>query len=163
MPQLAKTSREAEFMAALGARLRDLRETAGLRQGDIAACANAAGLSWGRSSVASLERGTRGLSAFEWLALPAIYRCDADALLVGVDARPAAALPRPTELDRRAAVLLAATPERVVEAAVALWGRSFSAERDARCSRSGADRSTFAARGHVTRSLLDQLTAALAP
>jgi hypothetical protein len=55
----------------------------------------------------------------------------------------------------------------VAEASSRLWGRTFTAERDARASaRAGAHaslRTVRAVRGHVTRSLLGELRAALCP
>ncbi|MFE2360157.1 helix-turn-helix domain-containing protein [Streptomyces virginiae] len=63
----------AEPIAKLvGRRVRELRENAGLRQADIAQAATFLGLKWGRSSVASLEAGTRKLSAEELILMPLV-------------------------------------------------------------------------------------------
>ena len=56
---------EADFMRALSARLRNLREDAGLRQDDISRKAKSLGLAWGRSSVAALEAGLGGVRAWD--------------------------------------------------------------------------------------------------
>lgn len=149
---------EADFMRALSARLRDLREDAGLRQDDISRKAKGLGLAWGRSSVAALEAGARNLSAFEWLLLPSIYGCTPDDLLNGASIQGAATDAGPDETDRKVALRLGVSAKQVQAQAVALWGRSLAAERDARAG-VGGDRSSQAARGHVTRALIAELSA----
>ena len=56
--------------AAVGRRLRELREEAGRSQNELANSARRAGIDWTRASVASLESGRRGLSADEFVLLP---------------------------------------------------------------------------------------------
>lgn len=58
----------------VGQRLRTFREQKQLRQEDVANAARSVGLPWGRSSVASLERGNREISVEELLLLPLIIR-----------------------------------------------------------------------------------------
>lgn len=48
------------------------REEKGLRQDDLASAAQEAGLAWSRSSIASLEAGSRGLSVEELAVLPIV-------------------------------------------------------------------------------------------
>ena len=57
--------------AVVGARLREWREAAGLRQDTVAAAARRdLGLPWTRATVAAIEIGRRDLSLAEFLALP---------------------------------------------------------------------------------------------
>lgn len=56
----------------IGERVRKAREAAGRRQQDIARAANILGFDWTRSSVASLEAGTRKLSPEELARLPIV-------------------------------------------------------------------------------------------
>lgn len=58
----------------IGDRLRLFREAKQLRQDDVAQAAKELGLSWGRSSIASLEAGARNLSVEELVALPVIIK-----------------------------------------------------------------------------------------
>lgn len=60
--------------AIIGERLRLFRDAQGLRQEDVAEAAREYGFGWGRSSVASLEAGTRDLSVAELLMLPSVMR-----------------------------------------------------------------------------------------
>lgn len=52
--------------------MRSIRDTHGVTAEDVAAHARAHGLSWQRSTVASIEIGRRGLSVEEFVLLPAI-------------------------------------------------------------------------------------------
>ncbi len=52
--------------------MRSIRDTHGVTAEDVAAQARAHGLSWQRSTVASIEIGRRGLSVEEFVLLPAI-------------------------------------------------------------------------------------------
>src|SRR5262245_8352682 len=57
----------------IGTRLRTLRETANLRQEQIAASARKVGFhSWARGTVAMIESGRRRLTLEEFLLIPAI-------------------------------------------------------------------------------------------
>jgi transcriptional regulator with XRE-family HTH domain len=56
--------------AAVGRRIRKLREEAGRSQDELADAARRAGIDWTRASVASLETGRRGLDAEEFMLLP---------------------------------------------------------------------------------------------
>ncbi|MEV0884715.1 helix-turn-helix domain-containing protein [Streptomyces microflavus] len=236
----------------VGERLRRAREESGLRQSDLAEAAQRFGLKWGRSSVASLEAGTRNLSIEELALMPFVMasaglvtteliqdddkvhltelqfawgydfrrlflahaeRMDlkhgevvredrslsrfpeeilqkketqrlADPLErissaratlnqlfkadVGVRVWPklgrlkAAQLYREpwTELDKKIADRIGATPSQVVLMAHALYGRSASEERDGRSEEraSGRDRRTLqSVRGHVARDLVREL------
>lgn len=64
----------AEATAAIGRRLKALREAAGVRQEDVSTAARACGLSWGRSTVAMLEAGNRRLDWYEFLLLPVVLQ-----------------------------------------------------------------------------------------
>ncbi|MCP9209315.1 helix-turn-helix domain-containing protein [Streptomyces sp. NEAU-Y11] len=67
---MTKDDKQRPLAVTLGERLRQFREDRGLRQADVASAAAAWGLKWGRSSIASLEAGTRNLSVEELLLLP---------------------------------------------------------------------------------------------
>ena len=58
------------FSAAVGRRVRKLREEAGRSQDELAVAGRRVGLMWTRGSVASLETGRRGLGAEEFMLLP---------------------------------------------------------------------------------------------
>src|SRR5262245_11868311 len=60
--------------AVLGSAVRRLREAEGLRQDDLARCANELGLAWPRSKIAALERGDKAVSAEELVLLVLILR-----------------------------------------------------------------------------------------
>jgi transcriptional regulator with XRE-family HTH domain len=57
---------------AVGRRLREIRETHGWVQEDVARAARGAGLDWSRATVAAIETGRRDLSAAELVYLPAV-------------------------------------------------------------------------------------------
>lgn len=67
----------------------------------------------------------------------------------------------PDEAEVKAAKRLETTPEYVAYSARELWGRGLAAERDARLAERPdpptAPRAVQAARGHITRTLLDEL------
>lgn len=60
------------FAAAVGQRLRAVRDRAGVTADQVAQVAQQCGFGWQRSTVASIETGRRGLSAEELIALPLI-------------------------------------------------------------------------------------------
>ena len=62
----------AEFDSAIGARIREVRTASGVSADEVARLARFYGLSWRRSTVASIESGERSLSAAELLVLPTI-------------------------------------------------------------------------------------------
>jgi transcriptional regulator with XRE-family HTH domain len=64
------TMRATPLSAAIGERMRQLREERGLRQEDVAQAARQLGYRWTRVAVAQLESGQRRLSAAEFLSLP---------------------------------------------------------------------------------------------
>lgn len=66
--------RRCTLAYAVGRRLRELRDAAGVTAENVAAAARDLGMSWHRSTVASLETGERGLSLGEALALPLVCR-----------------------------------------------------------------------------------------
>jgi transcriptional regulator with XRE-family HTH domain len=77
----------------------------------------------------------------------------------GIGDRLVAADARAAEADRKAAASLGWTPDKVLRRSLNLWGQTLSDERDARVP-SYADasaRSLQARRGHVTRTLLNEL------
>jgi hypothetical protein len=81
---------------------------------------------------------------------------------------PISVVPRQGEssdVERLAARRLGVADAAIVETAIELWGRSLAAERDDRAKergRRGATSSTGrAARGHVTRTLIEELRVAL--
>lgn len=63
---------EVTLAEAIGTQIKTFRQSEDLRQDDIARAANAYGFPWARTSVASLETGSRELSATELLMLPYI-------------------------------------------------------------------------------------------
>lgn len=67
---MAINDKPRPLAAIIGERMRQFREDRELRQSDIAAAAAECGLTWGRSSVAALEAGTRNLSLGELFMLP---------------------------------------------------------------------------------------------
>lgn len=67
---MTNNGKPRQLSAIIGERLRQFREESGLRQSDVAAAAARAGLSWGRSSVAAIEAGSRNLSMAEFFMLP---------------------------------------------------------------------------------------------
>ncbi|MGW7424391.1 helix-turn-helix domain-containing protein [Streptomyces sp. NPDC054813] len=71
---MATDDNPQQLSAVIGRRLREFRESRGLRQEDIAEVARAHGFTWGRSSVAALEAGNRELSFGEILLLPTLFR-----------------------------------------------------------------------------------------
>jgi transcriptional regulator with XRE-family HTH domain len=72
---------------------------------------------------------------------------------------------RSDEEDRRAAVRLGITPERVRAVSLRLWGQPLLDERNDRAEQHGTEESSIrsrqAIRGHTTRGLLDELRVAL--
>jgi transcriptional regulator with XRE-family HTH domain len=67
------SNKEARALSVIvGERLRRFREEKSLRQEDIAEAAKRYGLPWGRSSVASLESGSRNLSIEELMVMSLI-------------------------------------------------------------------------------------------
>jgi len=66
------------------------------------------------------------------------------------------------DAEKQAGRRLGVPARRIRTASVALWGRTLSAERDARVTGDGSARSKQALRGHVTRQLMESLAAALA-
>jgi len=60
--------------AAIGERIRSLREEAGKTQSDLAKAGWRLGLGWTRSGVASIETGRRNLSIEDLLLLPLVLR-----------------------------------------------------------------------------------------
>ena len=161
-------SSELAFDTAVGNRMRELRIAANLTQAQVSRRAAAAGIAWPQSSVATIEAGRRSLTAYEWLALPAIYRCSPavfESLRPSGPTDPAAVR---FECDAKAAATLGVGIPWVVEHSVRLWGRSLAEERDARSIKriqhlGVPDRSRGAqsARGHVTRVLVAELAAQL--
>ena len=69
--------------------------------------------------------------------------------------------PRPQEAEQKAAKRLGVTADDIMAGALYLWGRTLSAERDARAEKQATDdaspRRLQAIRGHVTRDLLNEL------
>jgi hypothetical protein len=71
----------------LGGRLRACRETRRLRQDEVATCARRWGLDWTQATVATIEAGSRQLSAEELLLLPWIAaHQDPESIARGTDA-----------------------------------------------------------------------------
>ena len=64
---------DVSFPEVLAARIRHLRHMYGLTQSDLANGARMLGLSWGRSTVATIEQATKRLTAQEFLALPFVF------------------------------------------------------------------------------------------
>lgn len=187
--------------------MRELRLAAGAVQADVAYAAQRLGLSWVRSTVATIESGGRGLTAEELVLLPLVLTdalarevmmadlvpdgpaeltaetvLDATTILAALAGRrlrpvyvaesgerfegePVARFLRSSEEDRNAAARLGTTPERVREAAMRLWGQSMLDERNDRASAENEPTDAAnrqAVRGHITRTLLEELRAELA-
>jgi transcriptional regulator with XRE-family HTH domain len=66
------TDRATSLSAAVGARVRGLREGRGLRQEDIARAARVFGVEWTRATVAALETGRRQLTPEELILIPRV-------------------------------------------------------------------------------------------
>jgi transcriptional regulator with XRE-family HTH domain len=62
-----------QLTQVVGNKVRHLREQTGATQDHVARAARDVGLTWGRSSVAQLEAGTRALSAAELILLPLVF------------------------------------------------------------------------------------------
>jgi transcriptional regulator with XRE-family HTH domain len=219
-----------DLAAAVGSRMRALRDAHGVTADTIAAQARGVGLRWQRSTVASIETGKRRLSAEELLLLPTILSMalpdsvtlrnllDRDIALTdelvmtprgfvdllegggpiwgGFKLPRVAAGPRAPSVERwrvierlwpdvhgggrldlqrlhqveraaageaeqNAARTFGVEALEVAAAAHRLWGRSLTAEREARVeAESGGDipaSAVRARRGHVTRALLAEL------
>lgn len=71
---LGMATEPMDLHAALGLRLRELRDLHGLTADAVAQAARRRGLSWGRSTVASIETGRRALKLEEFLVLPLILQ-----------------------------------------------------------------------------------------
>lgn len=77
-------------MAAVGARLRELRERRGATQSDIAAVIEASD----ESTVSKIENGKRGLGSYELAKLCSYFGVSSDAVLFGASEAPVGALLR---------------------------------------------------------------------
>jgi hypothetical protein len=222
--------------AAVGHRIRTMRDRHHVTADTIAAQARRVGLRWQRSTVASIETGKRGLSGEELLLLPTVLSMalparvtlrdllDRDIALTdelvmtprgfddliegGGPIWGGFKLPRQTkeavqgpsverwrvierfwpevhgesrlslqrlqqveraaagEAEQNAARTFGVDALEVSAAAHALWGRSLTAERDARVEAAGSSDAPASAvrarRGHVTRALLAELEPRLA-
>ncbi|MCU1612562.1 MAG: hypothetical protein JWO98_102 [Frankiales bacterium] len=69
---------------------------------------------------------------------------------------------RLARVNENAAALLGVTTAQLTDVAQTLWGRSFAAERAARCPKSGPGRVSFVEAGVVTQGLMAEVTAAIA-
>ncbi|HET6809820.1 MAG TPA: helix-turn-helix transcriptional regulator [Acidimicrobiales bacterium] len=69
--------------AVVGGNLRRLRDAHHLRQDDIALRVQEAGLTWGRSTVAMLEGGSKLIELGELLVLAGVLECEPEELLAG--------------------------------------------------------------------------------
>lgn len=195
--------------AVVGGHLAELRGARGWRQDDVARAMQAAGCSWTRAVVASVEAGRRDVAVPEVAVLSRVFGVPVKAWYAGEgrvtmgegatwelsalrdylsgaepafeDERmdePARRDPRhaeelmaafmgavrrngPGEAEQVAARRLDRSHDQVVAASRALWGRTLTAERDARVDQqAGADaspRRLQAIRGHVTRGLYAEL------
>jgi transcriptional regulator with XRE-family HTH domain len=150
---------ERTFDAALGSRLRDLREQHGLTREEVARRLAQYGVATSRPSVGVTENGQRSVKAYELLALPRVFGISLEELLSGLPA-PSPVDAGPDEATVKAARRLGADPVEVDAKARQLWGRSLTAERDARVGVASRSRVDQARRGHVTRQLIDELRSA---
>jgi len=174
----------------LAAGLKETRLALGLRQEDAATRVRAQGLtSWIRGTVAQAEVGARRLTFEEVLLLALAYettpaafiRGEDDelvalsrqaqipagtvrALLSGQAVQTSPSIGRPADdvgdAERHAARRLGVPVERVNQAAMTLWGRPLSEERDRRLVEQPegmSPRRLQALRGHITRSLITEL------
>jgi transcriptional regulator with XRE-family HTH domain len=108
-------------------RLREARETLGMTQGDVADALNIP-----RTSIVSMEKGTRNISAVELTRLASLYRRSVDWIL-GQDVEPAETA---TALYRAAAALSDDDKEQVIRFAQFLAAAG-PAPRSGRGHRSG--------------------------
>jgi transcriptional regulator with XRE-family HTH domain len=69
---MASMSEAISLAAAIGRRIRQLRDERGFTQGDVAHAARIYGLGWTRATVAAIESGARNLSAEELVLLPVL-------------------------------------------------------------------------------------------
>lgn len=178
--------------AVIGENLARIRTSLGLTQHETARRLSTFGLRWSRSTVAGFETGARARVDFgEILLLSIALDVHPAELLDGdgwVEVVPGApAQPREdirlflggegpdspvvqsqhgravTEADNALADRLGEEPQRVWQAAVDLWGRSLTEERDRRVETFGplslAERKAH--RGHITRELAAQVEARL--
>lgn len=147
---------ERVFDAALGLRIRALRQRQGLACEQVAQRLGQYGVATSRVSVSNTENGQRSARAYELTVLPLVLGVTLEELLHGLPA-PSPVQDAPDEATVKAAKRLNADPVEVDALARQLWGRSLTAERDAQLGLATRSRADQARRGHVTRALIDQL------
>jgi transcriptional regulator with XRE-family HTH domain len=148
------------FDAALGRRIRELRQKQGLTHEEVAHRLAQYGVATSRVSVGVTENGQRSVKAHELVVLPYVLGVQLEELLSGLPTQsPVKA--GPDEATVKAAQRLNADPVDVDTKARQLWGRGLTAERDARLGAAKRSRADQARRGHVTRALIEELRKAL--
>jgi len=151
---------ERTFDAALGRRIRELREQQGLTREEVARRLAQYGVATSRPSVGVTENGQRSVKAHELIVLPYVLGVRLEELLSGLP-EPSPVEAGPDEATVKAAQRLNAAPVDVDAAAQRLWGRGLVAERDARLGVATRSRTDQARRGHVTRALIEELRGAI--
>ncbi|MGW5123278.1 helix-turn-helix domain-containing protein [Streptomyces sp. NPDC004069] len=146
------------FDKALGSRLRLLREGCGLTCEEVARNLAEYGVTTSRLSVRNTELGQRSATAYELTVFPRIFGVALPELLDGLPS-PEPAPVGPDEATVKAAQRLGWSPQEVDATAHRLWGRSLTAEREARIGGAPRTRADQARRGHVTRQLMGELRA----
>lgn len=150
---------ERTFDAALGSRLRHLREQQELTQEEVVRRLTQYGVTTSRASVSNTENGQRSASAYELTVFPRVLGVPLGELLDGLPA-PDPLEAGPDEATVKAARRLNADPVEVDATARRLWGRTLTAERDVRVGTAARSRADQSRRGHVTRALIEELRGA---
>ena len=167
----------------IASNVRRIRSETGRTQDQVAARLRVRGLSWTQSTVSEIEAGERGLDLGEFIVLALVGLGVPPAeLLSGMEGpvwiagslvldlgqlrdilvttpppnpEPGIEVADRQEAERKAARRLGIPVAEVVAISVRLWGQSLTAERDGRI----APDANHAARGHVTRLLVEEIAA----
>lgn len=161
---MRESTEASAFYRAVGRNVRNLRECAGRSQDELARSARVYGLTWDRAKVAALERGEKPLSVYELAALlPALtnigVQCDVTSMH-RTFATPHAFTARHLQIgeaEQKAARRLGVPIGVLSAAAVELWGKSMTAEREARMVAVDRRLVARAMRGHTTRALIAEI------
>lgn len=152
---------ERTFDAALGSRLRRLREQQDLTQEEVARRLAGFGVTTSRVSVSNTENGQRSASAYELTVFPRVLGIPLTDLLNGLP-NPEAEPAGPDEATVKAARRLEWSSEEADSVARRLWGHSLTDEREVRMYGAPRTLAYRSRRGHVTRQLIDELRTASA-
>lgn len=134
-----------------------------MTQDDLAQELRSRGCLIASSAVVGLERGDRAFRLSEALVLAEILGCGFADIALPPRIERSKGIETTREAERHASQRLGVPVETIVGVSYRLWGRTLSDERDARAL-TGPDvtaRSRATTRSHVTRSLLEELAAAI--